>query len=386
METRLDEVEALRRIATLVAFNHTPDQVLAQVTEEVARHLGADAAMTARFDSPQHATILADWAAPGLPAIAPGSVADLVPGWALTAVRDTAAPARVDSYADLEGAHAREMLELGMESGVAAPIIVDGLLWGAVAAGTAAGPFPPDAGERLGAFAELVGQAIANVDARMKLQASRARIVEAGDTARRRLERDLHDGAQQRLVSLAIRLRILSRRVGAEEAAAVEACIAELLTALEELRDLARGLHPAVLTEHGLTAALEALAARSALPVSVHASLPERLPEAQEVALYYVALEAITNVAKYAGAQTAEIRVRHTGGWAEIEISDDGVGGADAAAGSGLRGLADRVEALDGRLQVHSPPGSGTTLRATIPLSINGVSRQDDPQAPVARP
>jgi signal transduction histidine kinase len=367
METRLDEVEALRRIATLVAFNHTPAEVLAQVTEEVARHLGADAAMTARFDSPQHATILADWTTAGLPAIEPGSTAELVPGSALTAVRDTGAPARVDSYADMAGEHAREMRALGMESGVAAPIVVDGLLWGAVAAGAADGPFEPDAEERLGAFAELVGQAIANVDARMKLQASRARIVEAADTARRRLERYLNDAAQQRLVTLAIHLRLLAKRVGPDEERAVEACIAELLTALEELRDLARGLHPAVLTEHGLIPALEALAARSSLPVAVHASLRTRLPEAHEVALYYVALEAITNVAKYAGAQTADIRVQHTHGWAEIEISDDGVGGADAAAGSGLRGLADRVEALNGRLQVHSPPGSGTTLRATIP-------------------
>jgi signal transduction histidine kinase len=161
---------------------------------------------------------------------------------------------------------------------------------------------------------------------------------------------------------------------------AVEACIAELVTALEELRDLARGLHPAVLSEHGLTAALEALAARSALPVTVRASLHSRLPEAQEVALYYVALEAITNVAKYADAQTADIHVQQTNAWVAIEISDDGIGGADAGAGSGLRGLADRVEALNGRLHVHSPPGSGTTLRATLPR------RQDDPPTPVARP
>ena len=255
-----------------------------------------------------------------------------------------------------------------MQSGVAAPIVVGGRLWGAVAAGSAAGPFPADAEERLGAFAELVAQAIANVDARLQLQASRARIVEAADAARRRLERDLHDGAQQRLVGLAIHLRLLAKRVGPEAAPAVEACIAELLTALEELRDLARGLHPAVLTERGLTPALEALAARSSLPVAVHAALERRLPEAHEVALYYVALEALTNVAKYAGAQSADIRVGHADGWAEIEIADDGVGGADAAAGSGLRGLADRVEALNGRLEVHSPAGAGTTLRATVPL------------------
>ena len=368
MVTRLDEVEALRRIATLVAKNHTPEEVLARVTEEVARHLGADAALTARFDTPEVATILADWAAPGLPAIEPGSVVELVAGSALAVVHEAGTPARVDSYAELEGEHAREMRELGIESGLAAPIVVGGRLWGAVAAGSASGPFPVDAEERLGAFAELVAQAIANVDARMQLQASRTRIVEAADAARRRLERDLHDGAQQRLVGLAIQLRLLTKRLGPDHAPAVEACIAELLTALEELRDLARGLHPAVLTERGLTPALEALAARSALPVTVDASLTDRLPEAHEVALYFVALEAIANVTKYAGAEHAAIRVQQTNGFAEIEISDDGIGGADATAGSGLRGLADRVEALNGHLHVHSPAGAGTTLRATVPL------------------
>ena len=190
--------------------------------------------------------------------------------------------------------------------------------------------------------------------------------MEAADAARRKLERDLHDGAQQRLVGLAIQLRLLTRRLGAD--AGIEPCIQELLGALEELRDLARGLHPAVLSERGLVPALEALATRSPIPATVDATLAERLPEPQEVAFYFVAAEALANVAKYAGATHVEIRVRDTGGGAWLEIADDGVGGASPDGGSGLRGLRDRVEALGGRLRVESPPGVGTTVRAQLPL------------------
>jgi signal transduction histidine kinase len=293
---------------------------------------------------------------------------ELDAGTVLDQVQKTGRPARTDSYEELEGAHSAEVREIGMRAGVGAPILVEGELWGAVAAGSASAPFTLDSEERLHAFAELVGQAIANVDARVKLKESRARIVEAADVARRKLERDLHDGAQQRLVSLAIQMRILTRRLGPEATPGIEACIENLLAALEELRDLARGLHPAVLTERGLTPALEALAARSPVPVSVDAELPARLPEPQEVALYFVATEALANVAKYAQASTVEIRVRRTGQSAEIEIADDGIGGASADGGSGLRGLADRVEALDGRLWVESPPAAGTTVRAHVPL------------------
>ena len=253
-------------------------------------------------------------------------------------VQRTGRPARTDSYEDIDGAHAEEVRELGMRAGVGAPIYVEGELWGAVAAGSAGQPFTADSEQRLHAFAELVGQAIANVDARVKLQQSRARIVEAADAARRKLERDLHDGAQQRLVGLAIQLRLLTRQLGPE--AGIEPCIQELLGALEELRDLARGLHPAVLTERGLVPALEALATRSPVPTTVHAELGERLPEAQEVALYFVAAEALANVAKYAAATQVEIQVERTPDAASIAIADDGVGGASPDGGSGLRGLA----------------------------------------------
>jgi signal transduction histidine kinase len=202
--------------------------------------------------------------------------------------------------------------------------------------------------------------------------ASRARIVEAGDAERRRLERNLHDGAQQRLVSLSLALRLASTRLASDpEAAAAtmnEAAV-ELARALEELRELARGIHPAVLTDRGLKAAVEALAGRAPLPVEISDVSAERMPEPVEVAAFYVISESLANVAKYASASTARVSVIREDGRLVVEVDDDGVGGADASKGSGLRGLADRVEALSGRLHVQSEPGRGTSVRAEIPLS-----------------
>jgi signal transduction histidine kinase len=210
-----------------------------------------------------------------------------------------------------------------------------------------------------------------NVELRARLEdlkGSRTRIVEAGDAERRRLERNLHDGAQQRLVAVALQLRLLQRRMRDDPAA--EAMVStvsdELAQSLDELRELARGLHPAVL-EHGLAAALNALATRSPVPTTVAYEANCRLPEPVELAAYFVASEALTNVAKYAGASTATVRVWRNDGQAAIEIADDGVGGADGSRGSGLRGLADRVEALEGSLRVYSPAGGGTVVTAEMP-------------------
>jgi signal transduction histidine kinase len=201
-----------------------------------------------------------------------------------------------------------------------------------------------------------------------ELRGSRARIVEAGDSERRRLERNLHDGAQQRLVAIALQLRLLENRVRDDPDAAQMASAAgeELKRSLDELRELARGLHPAVL-EHGLGAALDALATRSEIPTTVRCNVPGRLPEAVELAAYFVAAEALTNVAKYAHAREASISAWRDGEVAVVEVSDDGIGGADDSKGSGLRGLADRVEALDGRLRVVSPEGAGTVVTAELP-------------------
>ena len=205
-----------------------------------------------------------------------------------------------------------------------------------------------------------------------ELRASRARLVAAGDAARRRIERDLHDGAQQHLVSLALTLRMArsAAEPGSPASELLDGAIDELKLGLAELRELARGIHPAVLTERGLEPALEGLAARAPFPVSVHAELDDRLPPEIESAAYFIVSEALTNVAKYADATEAEVTVVCDEGRVVIEIRDDGVGGADAAGGSGLRGIADRAAALDGVLHVESPPGAGTVVRAELPVAI----------------
>jgi signal transduction histidine kinase len=232
-----------------------------------------------------------------------------------------------------------------------------------------------DEPELVGAVTSAAGIALENerlqADLRARLSdlhASRARIVEAGDAARRTLERDLHDGAQQRLVSLAVVLRLLESRVPTE-AELLKTARDELNESLEELRRIARGLHPAVLTDHGLPVALESLAARAPVRVTLHVDLAERLAEPVEVAAYYLVAEGLTNVAKYAEARTATVEIGRENGTLVVEVTDDGKGGADPDAGSGLRGLADRVEALDGRLKVWSPDNGGTRLRAEIPCA-----------------
>jgi signal transduction histidine kinase len=206
-----------------------------------------------------------------------------------------------------------------------------------------------------------------------ELQTSRSRLVEVSMFERRRLERDLHDGAQQRLVALSLQLGLAKRRLSEGDDGAAETMLDaardELARALEELRELARGIHPAVLTDRGLRAALEALADRAPLPVTLDEMPPERLPAPVEAAAYFVVAEALTNVAKYAGASKAAVSIARADGYAVVEVSDDGVGGADPASGSGLRGLSDRLAALDGRLEVHSPPGAGTTVRAKVPCA-----------------
>ena len=265
------------------------------------------------------------------------------------------------------------MVAAGVSSGVAAPIVVSGRLWGSTSI-TVDGSerFPRDAEARLEKFTNLVAVAVANAEAREQLTASRARIVQAGDAERRRLERNLHDGAQQRLVTLALVLRLAESRLADDPAAAAELLAKgsdELALSLEELRELARGIHPAILTDRGLTPALEALATRATLPVEVNGLPPERLPEAIEAAAFYVVSESLTNIAKYASASRARVELARDDGLLVVEVSDDGVGGADVGKGSGLRGLADRVEALGGRLRVSSEPGQGTTVRAELPLS-----------------
>ncbi len=363
-----DEQAALRRVATAVAADADADAVFDLVSEEVGRLLGARTAHMYRYDADGGvATIVGGWALSNEHLLPHGFQMALDGDTATTRVWRTGAPARQESYAGVEGTLASTLRGFGVQSVVAAPVSLGGRLWGGVVVSSMeVEPFAPDTEQRIADFAELAAQALANAQARADLAASRARIVQAGDDERRRLERNLHDGAQQRLVSLALMLRLAARRHPDDDQ--LERAAAELSQALEELRELARGLHPAILTEHGLEPAVQSLAARAPLPVELEIELSERLPAAVEAAGYYVVAEALTNVAKYAQASVVGVRVARENGRARIEVSDDGVGGArSGGGGSGLRGLADRVEALGGRLVVDSPPGAGTTLRAEIP-------------------
>ena len=325
-----------------------------------------------RYEPGQRLTVMGGWSEPGSQSVPPASVLPLDGPTATHEVLRTGRPARIDSFEGVPGELAQMLRETGLRTAIAAPISVGGRLWGAVTVSkTNDERFAPGAEARLGNFTALVAQAIANAEARDELAASRARIVEAADEARRRLERNLHDGAQQRLVSLSISLRLAQSKLSADPAGAGEilgGASAELAQALEELRELARGIHPAILTDRGLRPALEALAARVPLPVEIEHDLEARLPSTVEAAAYYVVSESLANVAKYAQASQVLVRVSRDDGCACIEVVDDGVGGADPLRGSGLRGLVDRVEALDGRLEVASAAGSGTRVRAEIPV------------------
>jgi signal transduction histidine kinase len=370
-EELIAEQGALRRIATLVAAESDSNLVFQEVTLEAARTIGAASASLARFEEDDTVTFLGGWSDSGKLAFPSGSRVRLEGTGVLSAVRATGKPQRVDSYGDRVGEIAERITSFGYGSATAAPVKLGGTIWGAlVAGGTRDTPLPAGSERRLTDFADLVAQALANADAYRKLAASRVRIVEAADTERRRLERNLHDGAQQRLVSLAVQLRLvksnLRRDPQAAEALLGEA-YGELGQAIDELRELARGIHPAVLTERGLAAALELLAGRAPVPVELTCVPDAALPGSIEAAIYYLVAEAITNVAKYARAGRAEVAVERRNGLATVVVSDDGVGGAELGRGSGLVGLTDRVEALGGRLHVDSPPGHGTRLTAEIP-------------------
>ena len=270
------------------------------------------------------------------------------------------------------------MRSLGLRSGVAGPVIVDGRIWGALVVCSAASvPLPAGTEDRVAAFAQLISLAIENAETREELAASRARLVAAADEARRRIERDLHDGAQQRLVATALTLTLLDRRLEGDSGSdsdEVSSLLAsareELGRGLEELRDLARGLHPAELTDHGVEAAVRSLAHRAPIAVDFHAAVPERVDATIEAACYFVVSEALTNVVKYAEASSVSVDLTVTDDTLVATIADDGIGGAQPELGSGLRGLADRVQAVGGRLQVSSPPGEGTRLRAELPTSL----------------
>ena len=372
LQALVDEQAALRRVATLVAGDPEPREVFERVCEEVGTVLGIEGTNLTRFEGDGTQTVLAGWSVHGTPIFPVGPGVPLEGDAAVPKVSRSGQPERVDDYSKVEGGLAEMIRAAGIASAVAAPIKVAGRLWGAIVA-TTGQPygFPPGTEQRVASFAELVADALANADAREQLAASRARIVEAADAERRRLERNLHDGAQQRLVSVALDLGQVEARLDEQPAAARQLLAAardELALAIEELRELARGIHPAVLTDRGLGPALESLADRTPLPIAFDELPEDRLPAPIEAAAFYVVSEALANVAKYAEASAVSVRVAQENGYAIVEVADDGIGGADPEGGSGLRGLSDRVAALEGRLAIVSPPGAGTRIRAEIPF------------------
>jgi signal transduction histidine kinase len=375
------EQAALRRVATLVAQGVPQEDVFAAVIEEAGQLLRVDYAHLGRYDSDGSITFVATW----------GGARERFPvgtRWTLgghnlsTLVFDTGRPARIESYADATGPITVGVRETGLRSAVGAPIIVESRVWGAMSAGSIEQPLPADTEERLAQFTGLVATAIANAESRAALAASRARIVAAADETRRRIERNLHDGIQQQLVSLMLELRAAQAR----EAPDMSELTAELARTeqglagvLEELREISRGIHPAMLSRGGLGPALAALARRSGVPVELDLRAEQRLPEHAEVAAYYVVSEALTNVAKHAHASVVNVELDVPDAVVRLAIRDDGVGGADSSQGSGLVGLSDRIEALGGTLEVTSPTGSGTTLRIEIPLEGQSSATSPEP-------
>ena len=368
-----DEQAALRRVATLVAGEASPSRVFEQVTEEVGRLLGLPGASVFQYDGEAHtATVVGAWSEHGPPRFPVGVKLELDGDTVIAKVVRTGGPQRVERYEQASGTLAKTVRGFGYRAAVAAPVSVGGRLWGVLAAATTSSDaLPAGLEQRLCDFADLVAQALANADAYDKLAASRAHVVEVGDAERRRLERNLHDGAQQRLVSVALSLSVVGTKLDSDPPAARKALSAaqeDLAQGLAELRELARGIHPVILTERGLGPALNALLARAPVPVEIQELPEQRLAPTVEAAAYYVVAEAITNVGKYAHASGATVGVSRSNGCALVIVTDDGVGGADPARGSGLHGLVARVESLNGHLDVDSPPGRGTRIRAEIPL------------------
>jgi PAS domain S-box-containing protein len=365
-----EEQAALRRVATLVARGVPEGELFGAVTEEVGRLLGTDLAGMIRYEPDATVTPVAAWTAAGehppLPSRWPTEDGDPA-----MLIETTRRAARIDDWKGVPGPMAAFIRDIGIRSSVGSPIVVEGRLWGALAVHTRRPePLPTDTESRLENFTELVATAISNTQARADLAASRARIVAATDEERRRVVRDLHDGAQQRLVQTIITLKLAHRAAQSEEQGDVPALLAEALEQVErataELRELARGILPAALTHGGLRAGVDALAARMRVPVKNGVSVG-RLPAAVEASAYFVVAEALTNVAKHSRAAHATVTARVEDGTFRVRVRDDGIGGARPE-GSGLLGLADRLAVLDGRLRVESPAGGGTLVAADFPL------------------
>ena len=386
---RLADAEAsLRRVATLAAEGATPTELLSAVADEAARILDGSTVALVRYESGDSFEVVAAHNDP---------VSEVGSGWLVeqtglaAAVRETRAPVRVEDFTEKGGSVAEAMNAAGLASAIGAPIVVDGNVWGMLAVGfrqrrdalplftgwytsrmLSSSASSEEIESRLASFTELVGTAISRAQAQSELIASRARIVAAGDEARRRIERDLHDGTQQRLVALALHLQRLRADVPAEERAThagLEQVESELKSVIEEVQELSRGVHPAQLTVGGLRPSLRALARRSPIPVDVSVDVPVRPPASVETAVYYVVSEALANAIKHSRATSLSVTVVGDSRSVRATVTDDGVGGAERGAGSGLTGLSDRVDALAGHFSVVSPRGGGTTISVELPVA-----------------
>jgi signal transduction histidine kinase len=364
---------ALRRVAMLVARGASQTEVLDAIAEELGRLIGTDGAHIVRYEPDGTATVVAAWGASNIQMPVGRNLS--LEGRSVTAtVLNTGQAARMDSYAGAPGAIAAQLHEHGARAAVGAPIYVEGRLWGVVTATmTRDEPLAPDAEARLADYTDLIATTVANAQARADLAASRARVVVAADQTRRRIERNLHDGIEQQLVSLALQVRQAQTSIPSqisEPHQRLSEVTNGLTGVLEDLREISRGIHPPLLTASGLRPALKALARRSAVPVDLDVRLEGRLPEPVEAAAYYIVTEALANVAKHAHASFVRVEAALRHGRLHLSVVDDGVGGADPARGSGLIGLVDRVEALGGTIMISSPAGHGTSLQVELPLEL----------------
>jgi signal transduction histidine kinase len=388
IERLAQEQAALRRVATLVARGAETGEVFAEVAHEVSQVMHLPIAAVQRYEDDDTMTVIAAWGDRPHP-FQPGTQWPYDASGLGARVRQTGRAGRVVDYSRRPGAFAATARAMGLHSVAAAPIVVDGAVWGLVTIASTDGSIPDHAEGRLAEFTELLGTAIANTQSRAELSASRARIVAAADETRRRLERDLHDGIQQRLVSLALNVRTIetmSPRPSGEMQGELSLLADGLGTVLDELREISRGIHPAVLSEAGLGPALKALARRSAIPVEVELGLASRPTERLEAAGYYIASEALTNAVKHALASVVTMRVDGCDGDLTLSIRDDGIGGADPSRGSGIIGLKDRVEALGGTISILSPPGHGTTLHVHLPAGPSAEPKAPRTGSPDASP
>jgi signal transduction histidine kinase len=375
-----DEQSALRRVATLVARGGRPGELFSAVSDEIASLFGTEVAGVVRFEHERPAVVFVGVARSVWNVVPVGTRWELEDGLPTAEVYRTGRPARTDArgWSSATANAAATGTRLGIVSTVASPIIVNGVLWGATTV-SAKRPLPPDADERLEKFTELVATAVSNIETRRELNASRVRVVAAADETRRRLERDLHDGIQQRLVSLALRARTAEEtpRLPIDVRGELSLLSDGLRAAIDEVREFSRGIHPAILSESGLKPALQSLARRLPVPVKLDLDLGQRLPEALEVAAYYVVSEAFTNAVKHARASVIELTAHRRDGPLMLTVRDDGIGGADPSRGSGIIGLTDRVEALGGTISLVSPPGAGTMLHVQLPTDLAEAASTD---------